>query len=148
VVQILIAQAAGAEMKSQPEIRAVAGKGCEGDRYFSGIGTFSPKTQIPEFEITLIESEEIEAFAHASGLPFTAMEARRNIVTRGIRLNELAGKEFQVGEVRLRGTGLCEPCEYLAKISFPETLTGLVHKAGLRAQIVSGGIVRVGDPIT
>jgi MOSC domain-containing protein YiiM len=68
-------------------------------------------------------------------------------VTVGADLNALVGREFLVGEVRLRGLRLCEPCNYLAKISFPETLKGLVHQGGLRAQIVSGGWLHVGDNV-
>ena len=94
-----------------------------------------------------IELETIEAFAREANLPFTSLHARRNIVTEGVSLNDLAGKEFYVGEVRIRGIRLCEPCTYLAKISFPETLKGLVHKGGLRAQILSEGMIRVGDAI-
>ncbi|HEY2952906.1 MAG TPA: MOSC domain-containing protein [Verrucomicrobiae bacterium] len=123
------------------------GKGLEGDRYFSDTGTFSPKIQKADFEITFIEQEKIEAFARESALPFTSKHARRNIVTKGVSLNDLAGREFYVGAVRIRGIRLCEPCHYLAKNSFPETLTGLVHKSGLRAQILSEGVIRVGDTI-
>ena len=147
VTQILTAESPASEMKSQTEVRAVPGKGLEGDRYFSGIGTFSPKIRKPDFEVTLIEQERIEAFARESGLPFTAMRARRNLVTEGVDLNDLAGKTFYVGPVRIQGIRLCEPCDYLAKISFPETLKGLVNKGGLRAQILSEGIIRVGDAI-
>jgi MOSC domain-containing protein YiiM len=147
VVQILIARSPASEMVACGEVRAVPGRGLEGDRYFSGSGTFSPQPQRPDFELTLIEQEQIDAFAGASTLPFTALHARRNIVTEGVRLNDLAGREFLVGEVRVRGIRLCEPCTYLAKISFPETLKGLVHKGGLRAQILSEGVIRVGDVI-
>ena len=97
--------------------------------------------------MTLIEKEKIDAFARETGLRFTAADARRNLVTEGVDLNALAGREFSVGSVRFRGIRLCEPCTHLAKISFPETLKGLVHKGGLRAQIVSGGLIRVGDAI-
>jgi MOSC domain-containing protein YiiM len=147
VAQILIAEAPSAPMTPRLEIRAVPGNGLEGDRYFSGRGTFSPQPQKPDFEITLIEQEKIKAFADESGLPFTSLHARRNIVTEGVALNDLVGKEFWLGEVRLRGIRLCEPCTHLAKVSFPETLKGLVHKAGLRAQILSEGKIRVGDPV-
>jgi MOSC domain-containing protein YiiM len=147
VAQILTAESPESEMRPRTEVRAVPGQGLEGDRYFSGTGTFSPERQKPDFEITFIEQENIEAFARESGLPFTSLHARRNIVTEGVSLNDLAGKEFYVGEVRIRGIRLCEPCTYLAKISFPETLKGLVHKGGLRAQILSEGLIRVGDAI-
>lgn len=147
LAQILIAESPAAAMRSVIEACAVPGRGLEGDRYFLGVGTFSPTPFRPDFEITLIEREKIEAFAHASGLPFTAEQARRNLVTAGADLNSLVGREFLVGEVRLRGLRLCEPCNYLAKISFPETLKGLVHQGGLRAQIVSGGWLHVGDNV-
>lgn len=147
IVQILIARSPESQMVACTEVRAVPGRGLEGDRYFSGTGTFSPQPQRPDFELTFIEQEQIEAFAAASALPFTALNARRNIVTAGVKLNDLAGREFFVGEVRVRGVRLCEPCNYLAKISFPETLKGLVHRGGLRAQILSEGVIRVGDVI-
>jgi MOSC domain-containing protein YiiM len=134
-------------MASRSEVRALPGKGLEGDRYFGGKGTFSPQPQKPDFEITLVEKEKIEAFAVESGLPFTASHARRNLVTEGVDLNALAGKEFLVGEVRIRGIRLCEPCSYLAKTTFPEALRGLVHKGGLRAQILTAGTIRVGDAV-
>ena len=147
VAQILISKSPGSAMESQDEVRAVPGRGLVGDRYFAGEGTFSPHRQKPDFELTLIEKEKIEAFARESGLPFTAMHARRNLVTEGVALNDLAGKEFVIGEVRIRGIRLCEPCNYLAKSTFPETLEGLVHKSGLRAQILTEGVIRVGDVI-
>lgn len=134
-------------MAPRLEVRAVPGRGLEGDRYFSGAGTFSPPRQNPDFEVTFIEQENVEAFARETNLSFTPLLARRNIVTAGVRLNDLAGVEFYVGEVRIRGIRLCEPCTYLAQISFPETLKGLVHKGGLRAQILSEGVIRVGDVI-
>lgn len=147
VSQILIAQSPSAPMTACAEIRAVPGRGLEGDRYFRGAGTFSPHPQKPDFEITLIEKEKIEAFAVESGLPFTAAHARRNLVTEGVDLNALVDQEFTIGAVLLRGSRLCEPCTYLAKISFPETLRGLVHKGGLRAQIISEGTIRLGDKV-
>jgi MOSC domain-containing protein YiiM len=134
-------------MTSRSEVRAVPGKGIEGDRYFGGNGTFSPHPGRPDYEITLIEKEKIDAFARETGLPFTAFHARRNLVTQGVDLNALAGREFLVGEVRIRGIRLCEPCRHLARTTFPETLKGLVHKGGLRAQIVTEGTIRAGDPI-
>ncbi len=147
VVQILVAAAAGSPMTSLPEAFAVAGRGLEGDRYFSGQGTFSPSPRKPDFEITLIEEENVLTFARDSGLVFTAAQARRNVVTRGIRLNELTGMEFTIGEVRFRAIRLCEPCAHLAKLTSPDILRGLVHKGGLRAQILSAGMIRVGDSV-
>jgi MOSC domain-containing protein YiiM len=147
VVLILTAPAPAAAMESRPSVRAVPGKGLVGDRYHIGTGTFSPTPQKPEFELTLIEREQIERFARKSGLPFTAEHARRNIVTEGVDLNALVGREFFIGKVRARGIELCEPCSHLAKLSFPETLDGLVHQAGLRAEVLSEEIIAVGDAI-
>lgn len=134
-------------MVTVPRVRAIPGKGLAGDRYFVGTGTFSPQLQKPDFELTLIEQENIEAFAAESGLPFTAPQARRNVVTFGVRLNDLVGVVFLIGPVRIRGIRLCEPCSHLAHNSFPEVLKGLVHKGGLRAQILSEGELGVGDII-
>lgn len=147
VVQILIADSPKSEMRSLNEAVAIAGRGIEGDRYFRGEGTFSPRPQRPDFEITFIEKESIESFVKKSQLPFTARQARRNIVTEGISLNDLVGKRFSVGNVLIEGIRLCEPCAHLANISFAETLRGLVHQGGLRAQILRGGRFQVGDPI-
>ena len=147
VAEILVASAPDAPMEAKASVRAVPGQGLEGDRYFKGTGTFSPHPQKPDFEITLIELENIEDFRSKSGLPFTEFHARRNIVTVGVDLNALVGVEFTVGEVRIRGMRLCEPCSYLARTSFPEALKGLVHKGGLRAQIVTEGTIRRGDAV-
>lgn len=148
LIQILIAKSPKDEMQSLSEATVIAGRGIEGDRYFRGCGTFSPNPPKLDFEITLIEQEQVDVFAKTSGLPFTAAHARRNLVTTGVDLNALVGREFNVGEAQLRGIRLCEPCQHLARISFPETLKGLVHRGGLRAQILSGGIIRVGDGIS
>ena len=147
VVEILVARSPIAPMEARENVQAVPGRGLEGDRYFDGSGTFSPHPQKPDFEITLIERENIEAFARESGLPFTSQHARRNIVTEGVDLNALAGRQFKIGGVVIRGIRLCEPCNHLAKSTFPEVLKGLVHKGGLRAQILSAGTIRIGDAI-
>jgi MOSC domain-containing protein YiiM len=145
--EILISDSPTSPMTNLVQALAVAGRGLEGDRYFAGNGTFSPAPQKPDFEITLIEWEKVDAFARESGLPFTTAHARRNLVTEGIDLNALAGREFRIGGALIRGIRLCEPCNYLAKTTFPEALRGLVHKGGLRAQIVENGTIRVGDEI-
>jgi MOSC domain-containing protein YiiM len=147
LIEILTASSPSSPMTAQLQARAVPGLGLEGDRYFDGTGTFSPDPRKPDFELTLIEKEKIEAFARESGLPFTAALARRNLVTESVDLNALVGREFQIGEVRVLGIRLCEPCNYLAKTTFSEALKGLVHKGGLRAQILTEGILRPGDPI-
>lgn len=147
VAEILIAPAPTAAMVSVSMARAVPGRGLVGDRYFEGTGTFSPQPQKRDFELTLIEEENVSAFALKSGLKFSTADARRNIVTRGVLLNDLVGREFFIGAVRIRGVRLCEPCTHLAKITFSEVLAGLVHRGGLRAQILSEGVISASDSI-
>lgn len=130
-------------MLSVAEVRAVPGKGLAGDRYFNQPG----KRLEGDREVTLIEMEAIENFERDYGVKFQQQESRRNIVTRGVPLNDLVGREFQVGETRLRGLRLCEPCTHLARLSGKTVIPGLVHRAGLRAQILSDGLIRVGDPV-
>ena len=147
IAEILIADSPASPAVALPSVRAVPGRGLEGDRYFHGAGTFSPRPQKPDFEVTLIQREHIDAFASGSGITFGPADARRNLVTQGVDLNALVGREFLVGTVRIRGLRLCEPCRYLAGKTSPEVLRGLVHKGGLRAQILTEGVIRVGDPI-
>ena len=145
VISINIAPAAEASMQSVDEARAVPGKGLEGDRYFFRQGSFY-KPQ-PDRELTLIEAEAIEAFRTEFKLEFDLSSSRRNVVTRGVPLNHLVGKEFWIGEVKLRGIKLCEPCSHLQRLSHPKVLPGLVHRGGLRAEILSEGTIRVGEII-
>jgi len=148
VVSIHIAKRAGVPMQSVEEAELVAGKGIVGDRYYAGVGTFSPAVPDPDHEVTLIELEQIQCFNQETRSSFAAGEFRRNIVVHGISLNELAGCEFTLGSVHLRGIRLCEPCEYLARITHREILPRLVHGAGLRAGIVRGGRLRVGAEVS
>ena len=131
---------------SVEEVRAVAGQGLEGDRYFSGNGYYS-KTPGTGRQVTLIEVETIEALERDYKLKIEPGQARRNIVTRGVALNHLVGREFSAGEVVLRGLRLNEPCNHLASLTDEKVKQGLVHRGGLRADIVSGGVIRVGDEI-
>lgn len=146
VVSIHIAPTAEAAMQSVEEVRAIPGKGLEGDRYFNQTGTFS-KPQ-PDRELTLIEIEAIEALKIELGVELVAGSARRNIITRGVPLNHLVDREFQIGDVRIRGIKLCEPCSHLARLAHSAVLPGLVHRGGLRAQILTDGTIRVGESVT
>jgi MOSC domain-containing protein YiiM len=142
---IHIATTAEATMRGVAEIRAIAGVGLEGDRYATRTGTFSAKPK-PGRQVTLVEAEAIEALERELGLKLAPGETRRNLVTRGVALNHLVGREFQVGAVRLRGHELCEPCGDLARMTGkPQILPGLVHRGGLRAEIIEGDLIRVGD---
>ena len=124
----------------------MVGKGLEGDRYAAKLGTFSTDPGSGR-DVTLIESEAIEALKRDYDVTLDAGESRRNIVTQGVSLNHLVEKEFRVGEVVLRGTRLCEPCTHMEKLTVKGALRGLIHRGGLRAEIVKGGTIRVGDSI-
>ena len=98
-------------------------------------------------EVTLIECEAVESATRESGVSLTTAESRRNLVTRGVRLNPLVGQEFEVGGVRLRGIRLCHPCGHLEALTRPGVLKALANRGGLRAQVLEGGTIRVGDRI-
>ena len=148
VVSIHIAEAAGGSPKGLESVRAVPGQGLEGDRYFAHNGTYSD-TPGTGRDLTLIESEQLEGIERQHGIKLGPGESRRNLATRGISLNDLVDKEFKVGEVVVRGTRLCEPCAYLADlIGDPGALKALVHRAGLRCDIVTEGTINVGDAIS
>ncbi len=146
VISINIASSNSEPVQSVMEAHAVPGRGLEGDRYFNRTGTFWKDE--PDFEVTLIEAEAFEGMRRESGLDLQPSEGRRNIITRGVPLNHLVGQEFRVGSVILRGVRLCEPCAHLAKISgSPGIIGGLVHRGGLRAQVLSDGLIKVGDVV-
>ena len=145
VLAIYIAPKAEELPHAVERVRAVPGRGLDGDRYAAGIGTFS--NHKGQRDVSLIESEAIEAFERESETSLSAAESRRNVLTRGVRLNDLVGKEFQIGNVRMRGLRLCEPCTHLVRLTHPATLRGLVHRGGLYAAILNEGEVAVGDSI-
>jgi MOSC domain-containing protein YiiM len=145
VVAIHIASKAKELPHAVRRVRALPGRGLDGDRYAAGIGTFS--NHKGQRDVSLIESEAIEAFERESGTSLSAAESRRNVLTRGVRLNDLVGKEFRVGKVRMRGLRLCEPCTHLVRLTYPGTLRGLVHRGGLYAAILNEGELAVGDSI-
>jgi MOSC domain-containing protein YiiM len=147
VVAIYIAPAARAPMVERDKVMAVPGKGIEGDRYFGSQGTFfRDKPKMPDKEITLIEQEALDALEYEYKVKLGAHEQRRNIVTSGIALNHLVGREFKVGDAVLRGIRLCEPCDHLERLT-GRKLNGLTHRGGLRAQVMKQGEIKKGDPI-
>jgi MOSC domain-containing protein YiiM len=124
-------------------VRVVAGAGIEGDRYFD-------THDEPGQNVTFVEAEAIEAFAQKHGQPVDLSATGRNVVTRGVRLNELVGREFVVGSVRFRGVELCEPCLTLGEALASPTLSPArvvkhwVHRGGLRADALTSGELSVG----
>ena len=147
VISIYIGSQSEATMVEVASVRAVAGKGLEGDRYANGVGTFSGKAGTGR-EVTLIEAEAIESLAREYDVEMDPVESRRNLVTLGLPLNHLVGREFRVGDVTLRGLRLCEPCSHLETLTRPGVRRGLVHRGGLRADIINGGVIRAGDTAT
>lgn len=133
-------------LASVESIRVVAGRGIEGDRFFRrSPGEENPH---PGREITLIESEALEALAGETGISLEPRETRRNVLTRGISLNALVGRRFRVGETELEGIELCEPCGHLELLTHTGVKAGLAHRGGLRARITRGGEIRIGDTVT
>ena len=128
------------------EVRAVAGKGLEGDRKYRDRFPAHKRAE-PGRDLTLIEAEALEALAEEHGIELGPGESRRQILTRGLRLNPLVGKRFRVGDVECVGIEQCEPCAHLQSLTQPGVMRGLVHRGGLRADIITGGTIRAGDPI-
>jgi MOSC domain-containing protein YiiM len=147
VISIHVAGVGGAPMKPVTNVLAVVGKGLEGDRYASKLGTYSNQPGSGR-DVTLIEIEAIEALKRDYGIDLDPGLARRNIVTRGVPLNHLVEKEFKIGEAILRGTRLCDPCAHMEKLTVKGTLRGLIHRGGLRAEIMKGGMIKVGDKLS
>ena len=146
IYRIYICPHARAAMSEVDKALAVAGAGLEGDRYHRGEGTFSNPPS-PNRQITLIEAEALEALERDHGIPLEAGESRRNLLTRGISLNSLVGKEFRAGGAILKGLKLCEPCSHLEGLTGKALVKPLTHRGGLRAEIVTTGIIRRGDLI-
>jgi MOSC domain-containing protein YiiM len=147
VVSLHIAPIGAGVIQNCGQVKAIAGRGLEGDRYFAGIGTYSHDPGSGR-HVTLIEIEAIEGLKRDYGIDIAPGNLRRNIVTHDVALNHLVEREFLVGRVRLRGTRLCEPCAHLERLTERGALRGLIHRGGLRAEIVSGGTIDVRDSIT
>jgi MOSC domain-containing protein YiiM len=145
VDSIHIAPAAKAPTQAVEQVEAIPGVGLVGDRYFLKQGTFFKPE--PDFELTLIEAEAIEAAQREYKVSLPAGEARRNVVTRGVPLNHLVGREFVIGRVKIRGIRLCEPCGHLEALTGLPVIKALRHRGGLRAQILTPGVIRVGDTV-
>ena len=138
LVAIFTSPARGETPAAAQRVRAVAGQGLEGDRYFG---------KRAERQVTLIEAEALEALARDHGLELGPGASRRNLVTRGVPLNHLVGVEFQVGGARLEGVELCEPCGYLERVTGKPVRAPLVHRGGLCARVLADGDLGVGDPV-
>ena len=146
VESIHIAPTAKAPMQCVQQVEAIPGLGLAGDRYALKQGTFYKPE--PDFELTLIEAEAIEAIKREYELVMPAGDARRNVVTRSVALNHLVGREFTIGGVKIRGIRLCEPCSHLQGLTELPVIQALRHRGGLRALILTAGLIRVGDIVS
>jgi MOSC domain-containing protein YiiM len=142
VVGIFLTPEHGELPENVERARALAGKGLEGNRYFYGDGD-APDGRA----LTLIAAEALEALEQETNIVLRAAETRRNVLTRGIDVNTLVGKRFRVGDVECLGVELCEPCTHLQSMTQPGVINGLVHRAGLNADILNDGEIAVGDAV-
>ncbi len=148
VEAIALAERATGDMQTVDRANALAERGLDGDRYAAKAGTFTPADDTARgYDLTLIEAEVLESLTLPEGRALGFAEARRNIVTRGIDLNALVGRRFRVGDVECLGQRLCEPCSHLERLTTRGTLRGLIHGGGLRADVLSDGVISTGDLI-
>jgi hypothetical protein len=141
---LAIAPAAEADMQLLEIAHARAGRGLDGDRYAAGAGTFSPRAdRRPGYDLTLLAAEVLDELT-AAGHTVDFAATRRNVLTRGIDVNALVGRTFRIGEVLCEGRRLCEPCVHLDRLSGPGLLRPLIHKGGLRADVLTDGEIRLG----
>ncbi|MGY1634057.1 MOSC domain-containing protein [Geodermatophilus sp. SYSU D01186] len=144
---LAVAPAAEAPMQLLTVARARAGRGLEGDRYAAGAGTFSPRAgRRPGYDLTLMAAEVLDEFAAAGRSPDFA-GTRRNVLTRGLDVNALVGRRFRIGDVLCEGRRPCEPCVHLDRLSGPGVLRPLIHRGGLRADVLTDGEIRLGAPV-
>ncbi len=148
VAAIALAERATGDMHTVDHAKALANRGLDGDRYAAKAGTFTPANDTARgYDLTLIEGEVLDGLSLPEGRTLGYAEARRNIVTHGIDLNALVGRRFRVGNVECLGQRLCEPCSHLERLTTKGTLRGLIHRGGLRADVLSDGELTTGDLI-
>ena len=148
VEAIAVAEQATAPMRQVERARARAGRGLDGDRYAAKAGTFTPANDTARgYDLTLIAAEVLDELVLPSGGNIEYVEARRNIVTRGIDLNALVGRRFRIGDVECLGQRRCEPCSHLERLTTKGVLRGLIHRGGLRADVLTDGQISTGAVI-
>jgi MOSC domain-containing protein YiiM len=147
LVGIYTASEAAKPLEANTSIRAIEGVGLEGDRYAAAIGTYSDRPG-PHRQVTFVEREVVAAVNDEAGVELGEHESRRNLVTEGVPLHHLIGRSFRVGDVVFRGIKSCPPCVHLERLTRPGVRSALENRGGLRAEIVRGGVLRVGDEIT
>jgi MOSC domain-containing protein YiiM len=145
VIAINIAEASGAPTFPVDEVTVIPGRGLDGDRIMREAGD---RDVAPKRQVTFIEAEALEAIEREQGITLSPAASRRNVCTRDVALNHLVDRTFRVGDVTLRGVELCEPCGTLERLTGIKGLvSALLHRGGLRAEVVAGGTIRVGDAV-
>ncbi len=148
VEMIALAEQATVDMHVVEQAKASANRGLEGDRYAAKSGTFTPvNNTMRGYDLTLIEAEVLDNLRLSDGVRIAYPDARRNIVTRGIDLNALVGRRFRIGSVECLGQRLCEPCSHLESLTRKGALRALIHRGGLRADVLTDGEITIGDSI-
>lgn len=143
IKQIFISKKNGGELLELEKVEAVQYCGLRDDRYFKQFSV-APGNQNA---ITLIDVEKVNACNDTLQAKFSPADFRRNIITEGVDLNSLVGREFYIGEVKLRGYELCQPCRYISELLSADLLHAMDQRGGLRAEILAGGTLKVGDRI-
>jgi MOSC domain-containing protein YiiM len=147
LVGIYTASEAAKPLEANTAVRAIEGVGLEGDRYATAVGTYSDRPG-PHRQVTFVEREVVAAVNEEAGIELGEHETRRNLVTEGVPLQHLIGQTFRVGDVVFRGIKSAPPCAHLEGLTRPGVRAALENRGGLRAEIVQGGVLRIGDEIT
>jgi MOSC domain-containing protein YiiM len=147
LVGIYTASVAAKPLEANASVRAIEGVGLEGDRYATAAGTYSDRPG-PHRQVTFVEREVVAAVNEEAGVELGEDETRRNLVTEGVPLQHLIGQTFRVGDVVFRGIKSAPPCAHLERLTRPGVRAALENRGGLRAEIVQGGVLRIGDEIT
>jgi MOSC domain-containing protein YiiM len=146
VTAIYVSPAAEGTMTSVRQVNVVADRGLEGDRYFDGVGSFS-RWPGEGRAVTFIEQEAIDAVLDEHGIDLRDGRSRRNVVTTGVRLEDLNGRKFRIGDVLVFGARVCAPCRHLERLVGPGAFDAMTGRGGLRGNVMRGGVIRVGDSI-
>jgi MOSC domain-containing protein YiiM len=144
---IFVAEQSGQPMRSVAEVTGEAGRGLLGDRHCrpADAPPLAPDARVPD--VSLVEAEVLESLRDDHGIDLPGVETRRNVVTRGVRLHDLIGRQFRLGGLLCEGVEICEPCIHVQRRVGKPIVKPLVHRGGLRARILAGGTIRVGDAV-
>jgi len=144
---IFIAERPGQPMRSVPDVLGEAGRGLVGDRHYGRVKDPTRRRRDDVLEVSLVEAEVLESLSDEHGIELAGHETRRNVLVRGVRLNDLIGRQFTLGAMLCEGIEICQPCAHMQKKVGKPILKPLVHRGGLRARILRSGTVRVGDTV-